>query len=179
MNTNSVLYNDYLNVVNNWPLDDWSINCECFVKIVELIKFNDTILELGSGKSSELLNKFYNVISVEDNKEWINKYNTHYIHVNTVGKGEYDFKELSKKIKDIDYKLLIIDGPNDNRQEIVNYINIFKNNIPVIWDDTQVYEKYAIQMSKSLNKSYETFQCTPQGEFWRKYSGGKRFTLII
>ena len=68
-------------------------------KIVELIKFNDTILELGSGKSSELLNKFYNVISVEDNKEWMNKYNTQYIHVNTVGKGEYDFKELSKKIK--------------------------------------------------------------------------------
>ncbi len=32
MNINSVLYNDYLNVVNNWTLDDWSINCECFEK---------------------------------------------------------------------------------------------------------------------------------------------------
>lgn len=186
MNTNSVLYNDYLNVVNNWPLDDWSINCECFEKIVELIKFNDTILELGSGKSSELLNKFYNVISVEDNKEWMNKYNTQYIHVNTVGKGEYDFKELSKKIKDIDYKLLIIDGPNDNREEIVNHINILKNDVPVIWDDTQVYEKYAIQMSEQTNKSYTTYQCKPQAPwYWANHMingekcGGKRFTLIM
>tara|TARA_B100000768_G_C11226449_1_gene353023 strand:+ start:664 stop:1164 length:501 start_codon:yes stop_codon:yes gene_type:complete len=155
-------------------------------KIVELIKFNDTILELGSGKSSELLNKFYNVISVEDNKEWMNKYNTQYIHVNTVGKGEYDFKELSKKIKDIDYKLLIIDGPNDNREEIVNHINIFKNDVPVIWDDTQVYEKYAIQMSEQTNKSYTTYQCKPQPPwYWANHMingekcGGKRFTLII
>ena len=155
-------------------------------KIVELIKFNDTILELGSGKSSELLNKFYNVISVEDNKEWMNKYNTQYIHVNTVGKGEYDFKELSKKIKDIDYKLLIIDGPNDNREEIVNHINIFKNDVPVIWDDTQVYEKYAIQMSEQINKSYTTYQCKPQPPwYWANHMingekcGGKRFTLII
>ena len=38
MNINNNLYNEYLNIVNNWPLDDWSINCECFEKIVELIK---------------------------------------------------------------------------------------------------------------------------------------------
>ena len=180
MNKNHALYNDYLNIVNNWPLNDWSINCECFEKIVELIKFGDTILELGSGKSSHILSNFYNVFSVEDNKEWLNKYNTKYIYVKSIGKGEYDFDELFQKIKDINYQLLIVDGTNYNREEIVNHINIFKNNTPIIWDDTQceAYEEAAIKMSKLLNKSYQTFQCRPQQEFWRNYSGGKRFTLI-
>ena len=77
-----------------------------------------------------------------------------------------------------DYDLLIIDGPNDGRQNVINYIDIFKKDIPIIWDDTQVYEKYAIQMSEKLGKEYKTYQCKPQGEFWRNYSNGKRFTLI-
>ena len=55
-------------------------NCECFEKIVEILEFCKTILELGSGKSSELLNKFYNVISVEDSKDWLNKYNTYILY---------------------------------------------------------------------------------------------------
>ncbi len=29
MNINNEKYNDYLQLKNNWPLDDWSINCEC------------------------------------------------------------------------------------------------------------------------------------------------------
>ena len=50
--------------------------------------------------------------------------------------------------------------------------------MPIIWDDTQVYEKYAIQMSNILGRKYTTYQSNPQGEFWKNYSGGKRFTLI-
>lgn len=185
MNANDVRYKNFLNIKNNWPLDDWSINCECFEKIVEILEFDKTILEFGSGKSSELLNQFYNVISVEDNKEWLNKYNTTYIHINTIGRGEYDFKILYNEIKDIDYDLLIVDGPNENREEIINHTDILKSDIPIIWDDTQVYEKYAIKMSEILNKSYKTYQCKPQAPwFWANFKindkkcGGKRFTLI-
>ena len=27
INRNNILYDEYLNIVSNWPLDDWSINC--------------------------------------------------------------------------------------------------------------------------------------------------------
>ena len=74
MNKNHEKYKDFLSTKNNWPLDDWSINCECFEKIVELIEFDKTILELGSGKSTELLSRFYNIISVEDDIKYLNKY---------------------------------------------------------------------------------------------------------
>jgi hypothetical protein len=178
MNKNHEKYKDFLSTKNNWSLDDWSINCECFEKIVELIEFDKTILELGSGKSTELLSRFYNIISVEDDIKYLNKYDSTYIHVRTIGDGEYDFKNLKDKLIGIDYDLLLIDGPNNNRQEIIKHIEMFKNDIPIIWDDTQVYEKYAIEMSEKLNVNYETYQCRPQGEHWRNYSNGKRFTVL-
>ena len=40
--------------------------------------------------------------------------------------------------------LSIIDGPNDGRHNIINHMNVFNMNVPIIWDDAQVYEKYAI-----------------------------------
>lgn len=178
MNIADIRYTNFLAIKNNWPLDDWSINRECFEKIVELLQFDKTILELGSGKSSELLSKFYNVISVEDDINYLNKYNTTYIQVSANKQG-YDFTQLKERLKDINYDLLIIDGPNDNREKIVDFINDFKTDIPIIWDDTQVYEPHAITMSKKLNKPYKTYQCDPQGDFWRNYSNGKRFTLLL
>lgn len=179
MNKDNPKYFEFKNIIDNWQLDDWSINKECFDKIGEILEFGKIILELGSGKSSELLSKFYNVISVEDNLEWINKYNTTYIQIDTVDNGGYNFKKLEEKIKNIDYDLLIIDGPNDNREKILDNIDIFKNDIPIIWDDTQVYEKFAILMSEKINKSYTTYKCEPQAPwFWSEKCGGKSFTLI-
>ena len=178
MNTNNEKYKDYLYLKANWPLDDWSINSECLDKIVEILEFGKTILELGSGSSTKILSKFYNMISVEDDIKYLNLHNSQYIHINTIEKNGYDFNALNNKIKDMNYDLLIIDGPNDGRENIINYIDMFKKDIPIIWDDTQVYEKYAIQMSEKIGKEYKTYQCKPQGEFWKNYSNGKRFTLI-
>ena len=50
-------------IIKNWPLDDWSINVEVFEKITQLLPFGSTILEFGSGASSNLLKQFYKVIS--------------------------------------------------------------------------------------------------------------------
>ena len=178
MNKGHTKYNNFLNIKNNWPLDDWSINRECFEKIVEILEFDKYILELGSGKSSELLSMFYNVISVEHDINYLNKYNTRYIHVSANNEG-YDFNHLKDSLKNIQYDLLIIDGPNEKREKIVDYITDFKTDIPIIWDDTQVYEPHAIAMSNKLNKHYTTYQCAPQGDFWRNHSNGKRFTLLL
>lgn len=179
-NKNSSKYGLFERIRDNWPLDDWSINVECFEKIVEILDFGKTILELGSGKSTQILSNFYNMISVEDNEEFLNKYNSNYISVRseTGATGGYDFAELKDKLGGIEYDLLIIDGPNDNREKIIDYINDFNTDVPIIFDDTQVYEEHAIALSNKIGKKYETIQCKPLGSFWRDHSNGKRFTLI-
>lgn len=178
MNKNHDKYPLFLDIQKNWPLDDWSINRECFEKIVEILDFDKTILELGSGASTKLLSQFYNMISVEDDEKYINLHQSTYIQAKLLGKDGYDFSSLSNKLRDLKYDLIIIDGPTDGRHNIINHMNVFDMNVPIIWDDTQVYEKYAIEMSFRLNRKYTTYQCKPQQEFWRNYSNGKRFTLI-
>ena len=81
MNVSHAKYETYLNISDNWPLDDWSITKECFDKIVEILPFDKTILEIGSGKSTMILSKFYKMISIESNPEWMNKYESDYIFV--------------------------------------------------------------------------------------------------
>ena len=71
-------YDLAMNISNNWPLDDWSITKECFDKIIEILPFGSTILEIGSGNSTRFLSKFYNMISIESNPEWMNKFNSKY-----------------------------------------------------------------------------------------------------
>ncbi len=68
MNLDNPLYNKYLEISNNWPLDDWSITKECFDNIIEILPFGKTILEIGSGNSTKLLSIFYNMISIESKK---------------------------------------------------------------------------------------------------------------
>ena len=63
MNTLEDKFNLYLSISNNWPLDDWSITKECFDKIVEILPFGSTILEIGSGNSTKILSQFYKMIS--------------------------------------------------------------------------------------------------------------------
>jgi hypothetical protein len=164
-------------IINNWPLDDWSINVEVFSKIVEILPFGSTILEFGSGASSNILKNFYKVISVEDNKEFLNKYTGfEYIYIESDKQG-YDYIKLNEKLKNINYQLLIVDGPNNGRENIINHLEFIDPNSLIIWDDTQVYEKYAIEMAKKLNKKYTTFNCKPNGDFWGP-RGGKKFTLL-
>jgi len=170
--------NEFANyIINNWPLDDWSINVEVFQKIVEILPFGSTILEFGSGASSNILKQFYKIISIEDNKDFLNKYEgIEYIYIDSDKQG-YDFIKLKEKLTNVNYQLLIVDGPNDGRENINNYLDIIDTNCLIIWDDTQVYEKYAIEMANKLNKTYTTINCKPNGDFWGPL-GGKKFTLI-
>lgn len=186
MNTNNSLYKEYLKLSNGWPLDDWSITKECFDKIVEILPFGKTILEIGSGRSTDLLSKFYNLISLESNKEWMNKYNSKYIFVplrkiisEEFGETNWlDIDILNENIVDIDYDLLLVDAGGD-RVGIYDNINIFKKNIPIIFDDTMNgnYLKCATLLSQKLNMNIETFQCK-RNKYCVTWWDGKKYTLL-
>lgn len=164
-------------IIKNWPLDDWSINVEVFEKITQLLPFGSTILEFGSGASSNLLKQFYKVISIEDDQNFINKYDgVEYIYIDSDKTG-YNFPTLKEKLKNMKYELLIIDGPNYGRENINNHLDIIDQNCLIIWDDTQVYEKFANEMAEKLNRKCTTFNCKPNGDYWGP-RGGKKFSLI-
>jgi len=44
MNKEHSLYSRYLEISNDWPLDDWSITKECFDNIVNIIPFEKTLI---------------------------------------------------------------------------------------------------------------------------------------
>ena len=59
----------------------WAIQESCFNLIKKILPEGKTILELGSGHGTDALSKHYNMISIENQPEWVGVYNSHYIEV--------------------------------------------------------------------------------------------------
>jgi hypothetical protein len=187
MNTSDKKYPLYLEISNNWPLDDWSITKECFDKIVEILPFGKTILEFGSGNSTFILSKFYTMISIESNTEWMNKYNSEYLYVphkkmtsDIFGETNWiDADILKELLKDKKYDLLIVDAGFD-RVGIYDNLNIFNTNIPIIFDDTmhEGYLKCANLVATKLNKNCITYHCAVN-KYVVTWFNGKKFSLIM
>ena len=185
-NINNMLYDKYLQISNNWPLDDWSITKECFDKIVKILPFNSTILEIGSGNSTKLLSIFYNMISIESSKEWMNRFNSNYIYIPTKKMISKEFGEttwldvdlLKNELLNLKYDLLLVDAGGD-RVGIYDNIDLFKNNIPIVFDDTmnEDYLKCAMLISIKNDMDIETFQCK-KNKYCVTWFDGKKYTLL-
>ena len=59
----------------------WAIQESCFNLIKEILPEGKTILEMGSGFGTDALSKHYNMISVENQTEWIGTYKSNYLEV--------------------------------------------------------------------------------------------------
>jgi hypothetical protein len=173
-------------ISNNWQLDDWSITKECFDKIIEILPFGSTILEIGSGNSTNILSEFYNMISLESNPEWMNKFKSEYHLIplkmfksEIFGETNWlDADILRPVLKDLNYDLLMIDSGGD-RVGIYDFIHLFKTNIPIIFDDTMCssYLQCANMVSEKINKQCITYHCkrNKYAVFW---FDGKKYSLI-
>ena len=187
MNKLDPLYNLYLSISNDWPLDDWSITKECFDKIVEILPFGSTILEIGSGNSTNILSKFYKMISIESDIKWMNKYNSEYIYVphkkcNSEIFGEttwLDVDILNSSLDGKKYDLLIVDAGFD-RVGIYDNLHLFNTNIPIIFDDTmsEIYLKCANLTANKLNKTCTTYNCVVN-KYAITWFEGKKYSLIL
>lgn len=179
MNVEHPLYKEYQAM--KWTLDDWAIPKECFDKIVEILPFNSTILELGSGTGTKVLSKFYNMISIETDAKWLNKYKSTYLHVPFDDKYRwYNLEILKQKLETIgSYDLFLIDGPKGYRDKISENLELFRQDIPWIFDDTMGPEHLETMQTccEKMNKEYETFQCqpNPKAVVWKQ---GKKFTVV-
>ncbi len=150
------------------PVDGWptgSIAKELFDFIRSILPEGKVLLEFGSGWSSNQFSKYYTTYSVEHNSQWLGKYNTHYIYA-PIKDRWYDPNILKEKLPH-DYDLILVDGPpgypgsKTNRYDFYKYIDLFKTNVPIIFDDVHRKTEYELMVlvGKELRRDVIIFNC--------------------
>ena len=140
--------------MNNEPeLGGWSIGQDLYQDICSLLPEGATVCELGSGNGTYWLSKKFNVISIEQNEEYIGKFKSTYYYAPIV-KGWFDTAKLPKEIV---CDLLLVDAPTRiTREGIIHHFNIFKTNT-VIFDDVNRPKdmEIAMRFCAKYNFKYE------------------------
>jgi hypothetical protein len=122
----------------------WSLDEQVFKFIRKVLPEGGTILELGSGFATGELAKHYTMYSVEHDEEFLDKYDSTYIHAplkehkklkNHNSTEWYDADVLREKLKGVEYDLLLVDGPPSTRSGFVKYIEMFDTKAIWIFDD--------------------------------------------
>jgi hypothetical protein len=129
-------------------MTDWgeaSIEKEVYDYIRKVLPDGGTILELGSGWATGELAKHYTMYSVEHDEDYLDKYDSTYIHAplrehkkvkNHKSTLWYNSDTLKEKLEGIEYDLLLIDGPPGTRSGFVKYIGLFDLTAILLFDDT-------------------------------------------
>lgn len=143
-------------------------------KVQELLPRGSIILELGSGEgSTPALSENYKLISVEESLEWLNKYpNVQYIHCplkpHKSLKNFEEYKQiwynadiLRPAIAKTDYDLILVDGPSSlgSRVGLFKYFDLFKQNVPMVFDDLQRVREWKVinSLSNKLQRPYTVY----------------------
>lgn len=119
-----------------------SLEAGAFKWIMKSIPENGNILELGSGKSSQIFSELYKVDSIEDSQRFIGKYaKVNYIPTKIRDYGKYYWYDLAATKKKLGkkYDLIIVDGPTDKtgREGFILNFNLFeKYDCPILIDET-------------------------------------------
>lgn len=149
-------------------LGGWAISKETYEWIINNIPMGSVILEFGSGDGTGVLCDKYKMYSVEDKKEWLNKYNSKYIHAPLVD-GWYDVNVLKSEMPK-HYDLLLIDGPEWERRGLLKHIYLFNQSCPILVDDTHRANDMFVakELSENLNRKMQIFEC-----------GSKSFVVLL
>jgi hypothetical protein len=128
-------------VVSNSDFGGSGIVQECFEWIRANVPDNSLVLEIGSGPvSTKYLSKYYRVISVEHDLNYIGRFPVEYVHAPLIG-AWYDPEPIRHKLTNLreKYALLLVDGPvgSENRAGFIDHIDMFDLSCPVIVDDIE------------------------------------------
>jgi len=122
-----------------------SIEKELFEFIITEFSDKNTILELGSGFGTGQLSLYFDMISIENDEEWINLYDSDYIYAPLKYDGVdmwYDIDCIKKGLHGKKYDILLIDAPvaykkgrKNRRKGFFRHIDLFNTNVSFIFDD--------------------------------------------
>lgn len=142
----------------------WAVSKELFDFIRSVLPAGKTLLELGSGWGSGQFSNYYTVYSVEHDRRWLDKYNTHYIYAPIKGKW-YDVNILQEKLPQT-YDLILVDGPPAfvGRQGFCTHLDLFDADLPIVFDDVHRKAEYnlMIQVGKKLQRDVVIFNLGPR-----------------
>lgn len=105
------------------------------------------VLELGSGTGSIELAKRFDILSIEDNVEYIEKYQGGTVAEVPLNGAWYDVLKLTEAIRYFDYDFIIVDAPSPSflRLGFLFHYGLFKK-VPFLIDDThREYEQLMVQ----------------------------------
>jgi len=106
------------------------------------IEKGKTVLELGSGhRSTQQLSKMgYKMISIEHDVNYLNYYESNYIHA-PMKEGWYDVDILRKKLEGLKYDVILVDGPvgvgNKSRLGFYDNMELFDTSVPILIHDAE------------------------------------------
>ena len=156
----------------------WVMTDKTFGFITHILPDGKTVLELGSGYSTENLSKHYTMYSIEHNKKWIGKGNSTYIYASVIeykdGEapdvpglekldhkiqiGWYDPEVVKNGLQGIKYDLIFIDGPTGRvgRAGFFKYIDLFNASVPIVIDDVVRIGEFILmkKIANYINQSY-------------------------
>lgn len=120
---------------------DGSIDEDLFRWILNNLARGSILLELGSGRSTIELCKHYEVISIEHDVNWINRYPSRYIFapLKKVDRSEWYDIDILKAELPVRYDMILIDGPPSHngpyrRGGFLRNLNLFRT-VPMVFDD--------------------------------------------
>ena len=157
---------EFISPLNSDNLNGWAISSELFSWLQANILAGTSILEFGAGKGTIELAKIYNVYSVECNKKYMLSEKANYIYA-PIRKYDdcnwYDINIIEEALKNVDYKAIIIDGPNASqgqREGFIFNLMFFNTDVPIIIDDThRLYEQnYSAKLAGILNRKAKRFR---------------------
>ena len=157
----------------------WSIDEKLYDFIRKVLPEGSTILELGSGHTTDIMAKHYTMYSVEHDLKWVDKYNSTYLHVplkehkaikNHRHTRWYDADILKWKLRGIKYDLLLVDGPPITRSGFFKYMELFDSNAIWIFDDS----------NRGSDARVLNSVCARLDRPWVTYHGGpdKTFSVV-
>ena len=143
------------NSIDKNNLNNYSIGINLFKWLLSNLSKDSTILEFGSGYGSLEMSKCFNVYSVEQNREWVNKFeDVNYIYAPINPQTKFYESSFLSLVPD-HYDVLILDGPAGyGREGIFQYLDDLNTNVPIVVDDTHRFNEanFAIQLASHLKK---------------------------
>ena len=144
----------------------WAISIELFNYIKENLPVGSTILSMGSGLGDKyLIEAGYKMISIEQDKKYMNLYHNNYIYAPIVNKY-FDMEIVIDAIKDIDYDLVLVDAPTKASGGRMGFINLeyLIKDVPVIFDDVNRVDdmNVALEWQKMRDTNIEIIGTTKQ-----------------